>query len=385
MTGRTEKTILRLVEVLYACAAGESPWPSFLSSLSETFGASLVGLTVNSRLIASVGVDTAEGLQYAQHYAALNPWLNNPSHYPEGKMLFSAEILPQSSYLKTVFYNDWGKRNLVTHALGGAIRAHNNKMLFLSLNRGDSQKPYDEAQREAAQLLMPHLQRAVGLYDRFSLFEQRQWALDTLAFPMMHVATDRRLVWANRAAEQVLKEGEGLFVREGKLRAELVDQDNALRAIICANRHAIAERPSGYGGWLRITRPSDGTEMSLYLVRAPASERRFPGASSDGDGFWVFIMQLSVDDNLLSGRLRATWGLTPAEAALTMELLESESLQAAAEKLSISRNTAKTQLASIFQKAGVRRQSELARKLVLLSVIGANSGLPERERWANSR
>ena len=290
-------------------------------------------------------------------------------------MLFSSEILPHSTYLKTVFYNDWGKRNLVTHALGGAIRAHNNKMLFLSLNRGDSQKPYDEPHREAAQLLMPHLQRAVDLYDRFTFFEQRQWTLDALAFPMMHVAADGRLVWANRAAEQVLRDGQGLFVRGGKLRAELVDQDNALRAMLGANRQAIAERPAGYGGWLRITRPRDGSDMSLYLVRAPASERRLPGAS-DGNEFWVFIMQLSLDDNLLTRRLRAAWGLTPAEAALTMELLESDSLQAAAEKLSISRNTVKTQLASIFQKAGVRRQSELARKLVLLSVVGAVSGLP---------
>ena len=291
-------------------------------------------------------------------------------------MLFSPEILPHSTYLKTVFYNEWGKKNLVTHALGGAIRTHNNKMLFLSVNRGDSQKPYDEPQREAAQLLMPHLQRAVDLYDRFTFFEQRQWTLDALAFPMMHVAADRRLVWANRAAEQVLRDRQGLFVRGGKLRAELVDQDNALRAMLCASRQAIAERPAGYGGWLRITRPSDGSEMSVYLVRAPASERRLPEASPDGNGFWVFIMQLSVDDGLLTARLRAAWGLTPAEAALTMELLESDNLQAAAERLSISRNTVKTQLASIFQKAGVRRQSELARKLVLLSVIGAVSGLP---------
>jgi len=102
--------------------------------------------------------------------------------------------------------------------------------------------------------------------------------------------------------------------------------------MLCASRQAIAEQPSGYGGWLRITHPADGSEMSLYLVRAPATKRRLPGAS-DGSGFWVFIMQLSVVDNLLTGRLRAAWGLTPAEAALTMELLESDSLQAAAEKL----------------------------------------------------
>jgi DNA-binding CsgD family transcriptional regulator len=87
-------------------------------------------------------------------------------------------------------------------------------------------------------------------------------------------------------------------------------------------------------------------------------------------------MQLAVEVNLLTGRLRAAWGLSPAEAALATELLESESLHAAAEKLSISRNTVKTQLASIFQKAGLRRQSERARKLFLLSVIGAVSDLP---------
>jgi len=38
--------------------------------------------------------------------------------------------------------------------------------------------------------------------------------------------------------------------------------------------------------------------------------------------------------------------------------------------LQISRNTAKTQLSSIFAKAGVRRQADLVRRLLALAVVG---------------
>jgi DNA-binding CsgD family transcriptional regulator len=54
--------------------------------------------------------------------------------------------------------------------------------------------------------------------------------------------------------------------------------------------------------------------------------------------------------------------------------LESDGLQAAAEKLKVSRNTVKSQLSAIFQKSGARRQSELVRKLLALAVIGPGPG-----------
>jgi DNA-binding CsgD family transcriptional regulator len=53
------------------------------------------------------------------------------------------------------------------------------------------------------------------------------------------------------------------------------------------------------------------------------------------------------------------YGLTPAESRLAFALLEGADLSATAVGLGVSRNTAQSQLASIFRKTGTSRQSEL--------------------------
>jgi DNA-binding CsgD family transcriptional regulator len=62
--------------------------------------------------------------------------------------------------------------------------------------------------------------------------------------------------------------------------------------------------------------------------------------------------------------LRDDFGLTPAEAALALEILKADGLQAAANRLRISVATAHTQLAHVFDKTGTCRQAELVRLIL---------------------
>jgi DNA-binding CsgD family transcriptional regulator len=56
---------------------------------------------------------------------------------------------------------------------------------------------------------------------------------------------------------------------------------------------------------------------------------------------------------------RCHFGLTPAEARLALHLLAGETLRSAEAKLSMTYETARTHLKSIFQKTGTCRQAEL--------------------------
>jgi DNA-binding CsgD family transcriptional regulator len=62
--------------------------------------------------------------------------------------------------------------------------------------------------------------------------------------------------------------------------------------------------------------------------------------------------------------LRQDFGLTPAEAGFTREVLKADGLQAAADRLGISLTTARTHLAHVFDKTGTRRQAELVRLIL---------------------
>lgn len=370
MTAREERAILRIIDVLYSCVDGESSWSAFLDILANHFAASLCGIATNSSLQAVVGVDSAELLKYQKYYMKINPWLSSTRSYPQGKMLLTEEVLPLGAYRETQFYNEWGKKNLVTHAIGGAIRVNTKSFLFLSINRGDAGGPYEEQDRQTAQVLMPHIQRAANLHERLSDLYARSSVLDGLAFPTMFVASDGALRWANGAAEHLLRRGRGLVCRNGKVNTELPEENSTLYSKLRENRRLSADQVDGYGGWMRITRGDDGSQLSLLLARLPDRLRWHMGVSETCSGFLVIIAEPTFDANALLSRLRHNWALTPAEAALAIEMLESDGLPSAAAKLRISRNTAKTQLAAVFQKAGVRRQSELIRKLLALAVVG---------------
>jgi DNA-binding CsgD family transcriptional regulator len=62
--------------------------------------------------------------------------------------------------------------------------------------------------------------------------------------------------------------------------------------------------------------------------------------------------------------LRQDFGLTPAEAGFTREILKADGVQAAADRLGISLATARTHLAHVFDKTGTRRQAELVRLIL---------------------
>jgi DNA-binding CsgD family transcriptional regulator len=62
--------------------------------------------------------------------------------------------------------------------------------------------------------------------------------------------------------------------------------------------------------------------------------------------------------------IRLLFGRTPAQAGLAREILQGDGVQAAAERLGISRATARTHLLEVFQKTGTSRQAELVRVIL---------------------
>ena len=84
----------------------------------------------------------------------------------------------------------------------------------------------------------------------------------------------------------------------------------------------------------------------------------------------AFIMNKSID------LLQCHFGLAPAEARLAFHLVAGETLRSAAVKLSITYETARSQLKSIFNKTRTRRQTELV--IVILTALPGCVGAPRR-------
>src|SRR3954468_4766543 len=97
---------------------------------------------------------------------------------------------------------------------------------------------------------------------------------------------------------------------------------------------------------------------TLHPARAAA--RPIGQALRKREAFNTIDLQTVLDLPMPSAAtVRALFDLTAAEARLARRLAYGDSLEEAAQRLSVKITTARTQLASIFAKTAIRRQAKL--------------------------
>jgi DNA-binding CsgD family transcriptional regulator len=169
------------------------------------------------------------------------------------------------------------------------------------------------------------------------------------------------VIFANRAAERMLRVGGGVFLRHDGLRAKTAGETQLLRRIIADCAEPRGEL-GGAGERLRLSR-EDRAPLTMLVVPHRA---RLAWIDVVRPRAILFITDPGEASVVRRESLRQDFGLTPAEAGFTREVLKADGLKAAADRLGISLTTARTHLAHVFDKTGTRRQAELVR-LVLQS------------------
>jgi DNA-binding CsgD family transcriptional regulator len=208
-------------------------------------------------------------------------------------------------------------------------------------------------------LISAHLRRAVQIHMRLSESrlngEVSTRVLDRLSSGAMLVDGNRRLLFANRAAEALFLPGGGLALSAGLLSATGEAENAALDSLVgrCA-RQALSD---------------SGGDLDLRCEGVPRQLRVIPLRGSMplvSPGVPVALLIEAVDrsDEAIVARLRLHYGLTPAEAAFAIEIAKGDGKRAAAARRGISYTTARTHLSRVFDKTGVNRQGELVRLIL---------------------
>lgn len=225
---------------------------------------------------------------------------------------------------------------------------------------------YSTAQIRLLKLISPHLRRAMQIHMRLTESrldgEVSTGVLDRLASAALLVDGNRRLLFANRAAEALFQPGGGLALSGGQLFATGRAEQAALDAAIGrCTRQALAD--SGTDLDLRCEGPT-------HQLRVIPLRRSMP-LVSPGVPVALLIEASDRSDEAVTTRLRRHYGLTPAEAAFAIEIAKGDGKRAAAARRGISYTTARTHLSRVFDKTGVRRQGELVRL-----ILGHNTSDP---------
>lgn len=177
-------------------------------------------------------------------------------------------------------------------------------------------------------------------------------ALDHLGCPAFLLDRGGCVRRFNAEADALL--GQHLRVRHGRLRAADHDGDTRLQGLVAV----MGSRPSGSPA--AADPIAIGRDGAPWLLVEAMPVTPFGHDVFDTGHILLLLTRLAVPGGPDETLLRRAFGLTPAEARLAVALTAGSGLGPAAATLGVGRETARTQLRSVFAKTGTRRQAELS-------------------------
>ncbi len=359
-----ESTFAASINAIYDAAVDFSRWPDalrFISSLcaSHTTVLTRQGASPGESWSLAPQCDPAYYESYCSYYHSVNPLWQRAASAPAGTIQTDSMIMPKSELVRTEFYNDFLAPQRLGSMLNMVTLVERGQQTVIATYRQDE---FDPEHIQLFRLLAPHLQRAVQLNTRLAGLEMRceasAEALNRLEQGALLVDESVGVVFANREAERLFAAGDGLRVTRGVLCTNSAADTARLHGLIagCARHGAEA------GGSLRLSRGPDRAPLSLQVAPLRSEAPLFSMTERP-----VAILFVTDPDRKIRSPiawLQRRFDLTAAEAAFAGEIVAGAGIQAAADRLQISRSTGRTHLARIFEKTGTHRQAELVRLIL---------------------
>jgi DNA-binding CsgD family transcriptional regulator/PAS domain-containing protein len=224
---------------------------------------------------------------------------------------------------------------------------------------------FSPADVDALEVLVGYLRRAIQANRRFMgvLAEQRaaRMILESAPRGILLLGQRGQTTYVNGEARRICNSGNGVRLDHDRLHISDQDATEELEAFLAAARSCPADNPPPRIG-MRISRIRDAPPYQLIAYALDFDRRQ--AELDDREVLAVAMLHdpdttMSPDEKLLD----TYFGLTPAEANLTQLLCTGHSLPEAAKALSVSVNTARTHLRSVFQKIGVHSQSTMVQRV----------------------
>jgi DNA-binding CsgD family transcriptional regulator len=376
MEAETFSTVLKEI---YDTPLSFESWRNVLDLLKQAFDCHVVtlietDLRTGGARFAETGVGPSVAREYFTKWHKQNIFYDKALNWRPGAAQTDQEILPRNALLHSDYYVDFLRRYDMRGFVGMTIVNDRAQRLGISLLRPPPHDDFDPETLRWAAKLMPHLQNAARIGRRLaeaSLEASAPPALLDLNPIGVVLLNHGGVVFANRAARAITAEQDGLNLRRGKIEAERSADNAKLQALIAG---ALGDRSvveASRGGAMRLPRRSGERDYVLTIGAIPLASQRF---GDTGSMAFVLVSDGRTTSATPTGVLRELYGLTAAETKLAELLATGESLEAAAQHLSIRTSTAKWHLHSLFQKVGVSRQSELVRLLLSLPWAGGDRG-----------
>lgn len=355
--------VLELIDVIYEAGADPALWPQAMHRLTEALDGAdgVLGGLATGRVPLFIAPRTDPGMvrRYVEHYHPQNPIQLALQSMPVGKGFRDFDLTDTETFHRSEFYNDWclPQRMVTSVGINIAMPGSGRASLMIS-----GPEPACAEALGGLEQLAPHFTRAFKLNRilgennaaRLMAFS----ALEDADRGVFLIDAHGKCTPANSLAEQIVTRADGVVLRNGQIECLDAEDSKRLRRAIydCAlGRQSLA------GTTIYVARA--GGLMPLQILTMP-----FPASGGLFTGFEHRVMIFVTDQDVRLKRkvegMRETFKLTRAEATALAELARGGDREQIARRLGLSLATVRTQLTSIFDKTGVRRQADIVRLLM---------------------
>ena len=350
---------------LYDCVIDPSGWPKALASLTSFVGGSSALLfhqdyrNQSGGFVQSHNADPYWTRLYFEKYVRLNPVLPFLAFMDTGATTAFSRLVDPDEFRRTVFHKEWaapqGFLDVVVTVLDKSATA--SGMFAVTLTESDGIAGSGEIAR--MELVSPHVRRTVHLAGCFEALGARSQALasaiDVLAEAAFFLDGSAGVVLANEAALTLSAKAWALRIEADVLVGGSATVTSAIRRAVAGI--AEGELAQGTATIDLGAGPSEGERWVASVLPLSLARR----SSASRAVALLLVRRAAADGPASASTLAQIYGLTPREMQVLGGIVQFGGVPEVARLFGLSATTVRSHLQKVFDKTGVRSQTDLVR------------------------
>jgi len=355
-----------LIGSIYDAAVDLSLFPQVMKRLQDYLEAAIIVLFVEDALynmgsfVQHTSFDDAWAQKYFETYMPLNP-VRAPSlpFVKAGDTFHTLTYLTDEEFRSSRYYREWFAPKGYLDTVSTILERSSLNFAILSAVLVEDKGYATEEDLRRMNLIAPHMRRAVAISQMINAhsLELAQFVevVDGLRAAVIFCDPAAHILHANAAAATMLRDGTVISSSHRRLMVKESEAEARLRAALNATGSSLQEVDLNSAAVILSEAPNRYIAHVLPLKSSKRAEMATPAGATAA----IFIRQMGVDTTAAASSLVQLYGLTKRELTIILSVSAGHTVHETAAILGISEDTVRVHLKSIFQKVGVRKQSEL--------------------------
>ena len=377
----TQDAFARILASVYDAMLDDAQWPATSALIDEA-----CGLTSNVLLVAEGPKDDPRVLtvglytkgqrhedverEYLEVYHPLDERVPRLRQLPNSRLVHVTDLYTAEELKTSPTYNEIMRRANYQHGLNVRLDIPDGAHITWSLGDPVASDGWGSSQIAMIEGLLPHLRQFVRVRQALVAAEARATTvtvlLDNPRIGVLHLDRRGQILEVNDCARRLLRRGDGVWDRDGRLRARAATDQRRLDRLV--GDALPAAGAAAVSGSMMLRRSSVLPPFVVHVK--PVGSIPDPDYGARYVAALVLIVEPGRHPRINPALVATTLELTPAETKVAVGLAEGKSVREMAEATGHTRAAIYWHLQQIYQKHSISRQADLVRLVLSLAELG---------------